>query len=169
MTRAYLSLGCNLGDCRRTLAAAIAGLDAADGIQVAAVSSLYLTEPVGGVAQPDFLNLALELATDLPPEQLLHVCRSIETGLGGRRDREAMGPRTIDIDILLYGQSQLATGVLDIPHPEMAGRAFVLVPLVEIAPDVAIPDIGKAKEALAALDDRHRVERSGRLKELEQQ
>ncbi len=168
MTRAYLSLGCNLGDCRRTLAEAVRALDADSRNRVTRVSSLYLTEPVGGVDQPDFLNMALELETELPPEPLLQLCRAIENGLGGREGRRPTGPRTIDIDILLHGRTRMSSDGLQIPHPQMTGRAFVLEPLVEIAPDVVIPGNGKAKEALAVLDDRHRVERTGRLKELEQ-
>lgn len=168
-TGVYLSLGCNRGDCGQTLARAIRALDAIEGVEVAAVSSVYLTEPVGGISQPDFYNMAVGLRTGLPPEHLLEACRDIEISLGGREHRMPKGPRTIDIDILLYGQSRLATGSLDLPHPRMLERAFMLVPLVEIAPDVVIPGNGKAHEALAALDDPHGVRKDGRLKELEQE
>lgn len=169
MPEAYLSLGCNLGECGRTLALAIEALGAVKDTEVAAVSSVYRTEPVGDVAQPDFLNMAVELKTGLPPESLLKACRSIETALGGRDYRVSMGPRTIDIDILLFGRLELETGTLELPHPRMLERAFMLVPLVEIAPDAVIPGFGSAREALARLDDAHRVEKTGRLKEMEQQ
>lgn len=168
VTDVYLSLGCNLGDCRATLAAAIAGLEKNDVIGVEAVSSLYLTEPVGMENQPRFTNLVIKLETELPPAELRRVCHEIEVELGGRRERQPMGPRTIDIDIILYGDRRLVSAELTIPHPRMLERAFVLEPLVEISPDVVIPGSGTAREALHILGSSVGVEKTGRLEEFEQ-
>lgn len=164
MTAVYLSLGCNLGDCRDNLRAAIGRLDAHEAIEVTAVSPLYLTEPVGVTGpQPDFHNLALALATALKPEELLAACREVEEGLGGRTGRVPLGPRTIDIDILLYGDERLTGDELTVPHPRMFERAFVLKPLADIAPGLILPDGQTAADAAASLDDLHRVVRAGML------
>lgn len=163
MTTAFLSLGCNLGNCRVHLAAAIRMLGETEGITVTKVSSVYATEPVGNPDQPDFLNIAVELETVLNPQGLHGACRIIERELGGRDGRVPLGPRTLDIDLLLFGQSQISDGELTVPHPRMLERAFVLVPLAEIAPDTILPRGGTIIEALAALDDPHSVEKQGKL------
>lgn len=163
MTTAYLSLGCNLGDCRANLAAAIRMLGETEGIEVTKISSVYATEPVGNPEQPDFLNIATELDTALNPQGLHGVCRIIERELGGREGRVPLGPRTIDIDVLLYGQSEISDGELTVPHPRMLERAFVLVPLAEIAPDSILPRGGTIIEALRALSDPHSVEKQDKL------
>lgn len=165
MPDVFLSLGSNLGDRLENLRRAIARLDAHPEIDVILSSSIYLTEPVGGIQQPDFLNLVLELDTSLEPGDLHAICRDIEVELRRRAGRIAMGPRTIDLDILLYGQLILAEADLTIPHPRMMERAFVLVPLVEIAPDVVIPDNGTAANALAHCTDTSRIERFSTIKE----
>lgn len=164
MAAAYLSLGCNLGSCRDSLKAAIGQLGVHEAIEVTAVSSVYITEPVGvSGPQPDFHNLALALETGLGPKELLSACRAVEESLGGRTGRIPLGPRTIDIDILLYGKERLADEELTVPHPRMLKRAFVLEPLAEIAPGLVLPDGRTAADAAASLDDPHRVVRAGRL------
>lgn len=163
MATAYLSMGCNKGNCRENLADAIIELNKIQGVEVTKVSSLYVTEPVGKPDQPDFLNLAAELITGLPPLQLLSACQHIENGLGARIDRIHWGPRTIDIDILLFGQEIIADYMLRIPHPHLLDRAFVLVPLAEIASEVIIPNNGTVAEARNRLGGRHRVEKREKL------
>ncbi len=158
MSVAYISLGCNIGDCRDNLAAALRRLEAQPETSVTEVSSVYITEPVGGIDQPSFLNMAAALETELHPEELLELCGAIEHELGGRDGRESMGPRTIDLDILLYEQLEIAAGELMIPHPRMLERAFVLVPLNEIAPELELPDGNTVREALASCGDDHGVE-----------
>jgi len=158
VSSAYLSLGCNVGDCRANLATALRRLHAREDVTVTGVSSVYITEPVGGIEQPSFLNLAAALETELTPEELLSACREIETGLGGREGRQHMGPRPIDLDILLYEQLEIAAGDLIIPHPGLLERAFVLVPLAEIAADAELPGGGTVAEALRSCADGHGVE-----------
>jgi 2-amino-4-hydroxy-6-hydroxymethyldihydropteridine diphosphokinase len=165
---AFLSLGSNMGERLGNLRQAVRRLDRHHAISVTKASSVFLTEPVGGVEQPDFLNIVLQVDTETRPRELHQVCRGIETQLGGREGRISMGPRTIDIDILLFGELRQAGADLTIPHPHMLERAFVLVPLVEIAPDLAIPGNGTASEALTALTeggDKAAVERYATLEE----
>ncbi len=132
----YLSLGSNLGDRQVNLTSAIERLR--DLGEVAAVSSFYETEPVEFVEQPWFLNCAVALGTDLMPKQLLSKMLAIEQQMGRRRTKPK-GPRTIDIDILLFGNSIVSTCELDVPHPAMHQRRFALEPLAEIAPEVRHP------------------------------
>jgi 2-amino-4-hydroxy-6-hydroxymethyldihydropteridine diphosphokinase len=138
----YLSLGSNVGDRAANLSSAIAGLRALG--EVGAVSSFYETEPVEFTAQPWFLNCAVKLDTEKMPKQLLSGLLDIEQQMGRRRVREKKkGPRTIDIDILLFGNSIVETKGLTIPHPSMHERRFVLEPLAEIAGDVRHPVLKK--------------------------
>ena len=132
----YLSLGSNIGDRAENLSAAIARLEELG--EVAAVSSFYETEPVGPVAQAWFLNCAVKLETDKMPRQLLAAILKLEQEMGRRRTKNK-GPRTIDIDILLFGNSVVETEALTIPHPAMHERRFVLAPLAEIAGEVRHP------------------------------
>ncbi len=132
----YLSLGSNLGDRAANLRSAIAALDALG--KVTAVSALYETEPVEFRAQPWFLNCAVAMETELMPKQFLARVQAIEQQLGRRRV-QPKGPRTIDVDILLFGNSVVDTPALVIPHPAMHERRFVLEPLVEIAPEARHP------------------------------
>lgn len=149
MKTAYLSLGSNLGDREEHLKDALRRMEAA-GIRIARHSSLYETEPQDVRDQPWFLNLAVEIETDLLPLQLLARIQKIEREMGRQRS-VPKGPRTIDIDILLYGDSVIARSELEIPHPRMAGRRFVLEPLAEIAPDLRHPVTNQAvRELLAA-------------------
>ena len=142
----YLSLGSNLGDRAANLRAAISGLSEIG--TVTKVSSFYETEPMELREQPWFLNCALEIETDLTAENFLAAIQTLESKLG--RSREiSKGPRTLDIDILLFGSSVLAEGNLTVPHPAMHRRRFVLEPLAEIAPNRRHPILGKtAKELL---------------------
>jgi 2-amino-4-hydroxy-6-hydroxymethyldihydropteridine diphosphokinase len=144
---AYLGLGSNLGDRRRHLAEAIRRLHAGPAMQVAKVSPVYESSPAGVTAQPDFLNLVVQVATTHAPHELLAECLRIETDLGRMR-RERWGPRTIDIDLLLYGDACIDDERLNVPHPRMRERSFVLVPLAEIAPELRLD--GKTIGALAA-------------------
>jgi 2-amino-4-hydroxy-6-hydroxymethyldihydropteridine diphosphokinase len=158
MASAYLSFGCNVGDCRANLAAALVMLDSPPDVSVTAVSSVYITEPVGDIAQASFLNIAAGLETELPPPELLALCRGIERELGGREGRKPMGPRAIDLDILLYERLEITAGELTIPHPRMLERAFVLVPLAEIAGELRFPNGATVGDALRACGDEHGVE-----------
>ncbi len=137
MKTVYLSLGSNLGDRERNLREAIRMLGEA-GVRTLRVSSLYETEPVDVRDQPWFLNLVVEAETELFPKQLLARIRKIEFDLGRKRVRPK-GPRTADIDILLYGDSVIETGELTVPHPRLAERRFVLEPLAELAPELRHP------------------------------
>lgn len=130
MTRAFLGLGSNLGDRRAHLRAAVASLS-----DVVAVSDVYETDPVGGPEQGRFLNLVVELDTDLDPHALLGVCHRIESAAGRVRDVR-WGPRTLDVDILWIEGVTVDTPDLQVPHPRMNERRFVLEPLAELAPDV---------------------------------
>jgi 2-amino-4-hydroxy-6-hydroxymethyldihydropteridine diphosphokinase len=134
---AYLGLGSNLGDRRQHLAEAVRRLHAGPALQVIKVSSVYESSPVGVTAQPDFLNLVVQVATTHAPHELLAECLRVETDLGRVRG-ERWGPRTIDIDLLLYGDMRIDDECLNVPHPRMHERSFVLVPLAEIAPTLKL-------------------------------
>ena len=141
---AYLSLGSNLGNREETLRKAVRQLAAADGVKTLAVSSLYETEPWGKKDQPSFLNIAVSQQTTLLPEELLALAQAVETELGRMR-HERWGPRTVDVDILHIEGVERKTPTLTLPHPFMTERAFVLVPLAEIAPDLVV--MGRTVEA----------------------
>ena len=152
----YLSLGSNLGDQARNLRDAIAALRKA-GIDVTRISSMYETEPVDYLDQPWFLNIAIEAETELPAVALLKALRQIEANIGSKK-LVSKGPRLIDLDILLYGDETIDTPELQVPHPRMHLRRFVLEPLAEIAPNVCHPGSGlSAAEMLANLPDKSTV------------
>ncbi|MET0168828.1 MAG: 2-amino-4-hydroxy-6-hydroxymethyldihydropteridine diphosphokinase [Aliihoeflea sp.] len=136
-TTAYLGLGGNLGDPKAAMAAALRILDAQPDIAVFRVSSLYRTPPWGVTAQPDFLNAVAQVETTLSPRQLLEACLDAERQLKRVRD-ERWGPRAIDLDILIFGDIHIDEEGLSVPHPRIGERAFVLVPLLEIAPELTI-------------------------------
>jgi 2-amino-4-hydroxy-6-hydroxymethyldihydropteridine diphosphokinase len=142
--RIYLGLGSNLGDRLANLTRAVQGLEAR-GVHVRRSSRVYETDPVGGPSQPDYLNAVIEVETDLDPVDLLGLCLEVETDLGRVRG-ERWGPRTCDIDILTYGEQEIAEAVLTVPHPLMHERAFVLVPLLELNADPFLPGGRKASE-----------------------
>lgn len=148
MATIYLGLGSNLGDRKATLRAALAAL--APAVRLTAVSSLYETEPVGFRAQPDFLNAVAQGQTDLTPRALLEHLKQIEQALG-RQQRFRNAPRPIDLDILFYDDLTIDDDLI-IPHPRLAERAFTLVPLVELAPELHHPWLGRpVRELLDAL------------------
>jgi|SRR5277367_3898405 len=162
MQTIYLSLGSNVGDREANLRAAIAAL-APSGVDVNQVSSIYETEPVDYLDQPWFLNCVLEAETDLQPDALLQALRSIEAALGSKKEF-AKGPRKIDLDILLYGDETIATRELQVPHPRMLQRRFVLGPLAEIAPALRHPSwLAAAAILLDRLNDPSQVRRAGSL------
>jgi 2-amino-4-hydroxy-6-hydroxymethyldihydropteridine diphosphokinase len=148
MNAIYLSLGANIGDRSQNIARAIEAL-ASRGVRVTRESSLYETEPVDMRSKDWFLNCVTEAETVLTPEQLMHALLEIERSLGRER-RVLRGPRTIDMDILLFGSDVVRTTDLEIPHPRMADRRFVLVPFAEIAPAVQHPVFKKTIAALLA-------------------
>lgn len=147
MSRAYVGLGSNEGDRLGYVKKALAMLRDTRETDLVAVSSLYDTAPVGREGQPRFLNLVVELETALPPEELLAELQAIEDRCGRIR-RERWGPRTLDLDLLVHGDNQIATDPLTIPHPRMSGRAFVLVPLAELAADVTVPGTGRTVQTM---------------------
>ena len=135
---AYLGLGTNLGDRRANLRAALQLLSAAPGIRLQRTSQIYETEPWGVTAQPPFLNCAAEIAVTLAPEALLSQCQAVERQVG-RVPGPRWGPRLIDVDLLLYGRETVSRPHLEIPHPRLHRRAFALIPLAELAPDLRHP------------------------------
>ncbi len=145
MVTAYLGLGSNLGNRQGNLDKALDFL--VQRLQVKKVSSIYDTEPVGNINQPRFLNLVCQVSTGLEPTALLTLVKGIESKLG-RLPHTSNAPRPIDIDILFYGDQVIETPELVVPHPRLAERAFVLVPLVEITPDLVHPVSGKTVEEL---------------------
>ncbi|WP_105994626.1 2-amino-4-hydroxy-6-hydroxymethyldihydropteridine diphosphokinase [Staphylococcus simulans] len=152
MTEVFLGLGSNVGDREAQLKAAIDLLDEQQDIEVIKVSSFYETAPVGYVDQPDFLNLCIKIETELSPHEVLERGLAIEQQLHRVR-KERWGPRTLDIDILLYGDEIIETKDLSIPHPRMTERAFVLIPLQEIAPDKVEPRTQKKIKEITVPDE----------------
>ena len=140
MSRAYLALGSNLGDRLAHLQSAVDGLDAADGVDVVAVSRVYETEPVGGPPQDPYLNAVVAIETELDPYALLALAQRIERD-AQRVRAERWGPRTLDVDVLLYDDVRLDDPDLTLPHPRMWERGFVLAPLRDVAP--ALVDCGR--------------------------
>jgi 2-amino-4-hydroxy-6-hydroxymethyldihydropteridine diphosphokinase len=159
MITIYLALGSNIGDREKNLREAIR-LIGESGVRIAKVSSIYETEPVDYLDQAWFLNAVLEARTDLPATQLLATLRNIESQMGSKK-AFAKGPRLIDLDILLYGNDTIATPDLEIPHPRMLLRNFVLAPLAEIAPALRHPSWpATAAELLARSPDQSIVRRN---------
>lgn len=149
---AYIGLGANLDDPAAQVAYAFAELDRLPGTRLVARSSLYASAPVGYVDQPDFINAVAHLKTTLAPRTLLAVLLEIEQRHGRARSfRNA--PRTLDLDLLLYGAAHFHEDQLTLPHPRMTERAFVLLPLTEIAPEITIPGHGRAADRIAACAD----------------
>jgi 2-amino-4-hydroxy-6-hydroxymethyldihydropteridine diphosphokinase len=151
VTRAYVALGANLGPREVTIQRAVDLLAAADDVSVVAVSQLRETDPVGVVDQPAFLNGVVAVDTALDARTLLATLLEIERALGRVRG-ERWGPRTIDLDLLVFGEETLDEPGLTVPHPRLGERRFALEPLVELAPDLVAPGLGRVSQALAELD-----------------
>ncbi len=148
--RAFIGIGANLDDPESGVLRAVQALRRMTGVKILRCSSLYRTAPVGYLDQPDFVNAVVELETALEPHTLLAQLHVIEQQFGRKRTwRNA--PRTLDLDLLLYGDRQIDSDSLRLPHPRMAERAFVLVPLAEIAPDVMVGAAGTAAQLLQAI------------------
>ena len=159
----YLGLGSNVGERESHLRSALRALGE-HGVEVDAVSSAYETEPVGEVLeQPDFLNAAARIRTDLDPDELLDLCKAIEVEEGRMLGGPRHGPRPLDIDLLLLGDLELESERLRLPHREVTTRRFVLEPLLELDPELALPDGTRLAEALESLGPAQRVERVSRL------
>ena len=151
MTRAYVGLGANLGDRERTVREAVAALGAEEGIEVLAVSTLRETEPVGVGEQPPFLNGAAALDTTLEAPELLERLLAVEQRFGRVRVPGEHGPRTLDLDLLLYGDEQIDEPGLAVPHRRLRERRFVLEPLVELDPRLVVPGRGTVESLLRGL------------------
>jgi 2-amino-4-hydroxy-6-hydroxymethyldihydropteridine diphosphokinase len=159
----YLGLGSNVGDRIAHLRAAVEALPE-HGAEVDAVSSVYETEPVGEILdQPDFLNAAVRIETGLEPEALLDACKAIEVEQGRMFGGPRHGPRALDVDLLLLGDVELETERLTLPHREVTSRRFVLVPLLELDPELRLPDGTVLSEALEGLGEGERVVKIGPL------
>lgn len=159
----YLGLGSNVGDRAAHLGAAVAALRE-HRVEVEAISSLYETEPVGEILdQPDFLNAAVRIRTGLEPEALLDLCKAIEVEQGRMLGGQRHGPRPLDLDLLLLGDLELEADRLTLPHPQVTSRRFVLEPLLELDPELALPDGTRLAEAHAALVTEQQVEKLGPL------
>lgn len=149
--RAFVALGSNLDDPRQQLREAFRALDAISGTRLVARSAVYRSKPLGPADQPDYLNAVVELETRLEAEELLDQLQRIEQQQGRQRARR-WGPRTLDLDLLAFGDQRVDTARLQVPHPEIPNRAFVLVPLADIARDLELPGLGKVSQLLDALD-----------------
>jgi 2-amino-4-hydroxy-6-hydroxymethyldihydropteridine diphosphokinase len=155
----YLGLGSNIGDTRAHLAAAIAALPE-QGVRVLACSSLYETEPVGLVLdQADFLNACVRVETDLGPEELLDACKAVERAVGRTAGGPRHGPRVIDVDLLLLDELEYSSERLTLPHAETGSRRFVLVPLLELDPELALPSGVRLADTLSGLPEGQAVRR----------
>ena len=152
MARAYVGLGANLGDREGTLRAALELLAATPDVEVVAVSSFRETDPVGYLDQPRFVNAAAAVETELPPRELLDGLLAIERELGRTREGPRFGPRTVDLDLLLYADETVDEPGLAIPHPRLHERRFALEPLAELAPGLVVPGRGPVRSLLAELD-----------------
>jgi 2-amino-4-hydroxy-6-hydroxymethyldihydropteridine diphosphokinase len=152
VTRAYVGLGSNMGDRERMLWSAVHMLAFNPDVEVVAVSSIRETEPVGIVEQPPFLNAAAALDTELGPRALLDLLLSLERELGRTRDGPRFGPRTIDLDLLLYGDQIVDEPGLTVPHPRLEERRFVLEPLAELDATLTVPEKGSVRALLARVE-----------------
>ncbi len=146
--RSYIGIGSNLDNPSKQVKLAIASLKKIPQTRLTAHSSLYQTSPMGPQNQPDYINAVAEIETGLPAEKLLLHLQSIEKQQGRQRSGERWGARTIDLDLLLYGKTEKQSTTLTIPHPGICSREFVLIPLLEIAPDLEIPGLGKLQKII---------------------
>lgn len=156
MIEAWIGLGANLGKRAAALDGALERIDCLDDTRLQAVSRYFFTPPWGDADQPEFLNAVALARTDMVPGVLLRALLAIELDLGRDRTVRRWGPRRIDLDLLLYGDERIDEPELTVPHPRIRERAFVLLPLLELAPDLTIPGQGRADALLAQLDDNER-------------
>jgi 2-amino-4-hydroxy-6-hydroxymethyldihydropteridine diphosphokinase len=154
VTTAWIGLGSNLGDREGYLRRALDALDSDPATEVAAISTFLETEPVGFLDQPHFLNAAARVETELGPRQLLERLLAVEFQLGRTRDGPRFGPRTIDLDLLLFGDEVVDEPGLRVPHPRLHERRFVLEPLAELDPGLVVPGHGPIQTLLAGLESR---------------
>lgn len=152
MIIAYVGLGSNLDAPREQVEHALRALDELPQTRLVARSSLYRTAPWGGIAQPDFINAVAQVETGLGAHELMRSLLAIEHRAGRRRSGERNGPRILDLDLLLYGDECVVDPDLHVPHPHLHERAFVLVPLAEIAPDLTVPGRGLVRDLLAGVE-----------------
>lgn len=151
--QACIGLGANLGDAEGTLRQAVIALAQCEEVTVQRMSRCYRTPAWGREDQPDFINAAVLLETSLAPRALLDLLLAVEAGFGRHRiDGERWGPRTLDLDLLLYGDAMIDEPGLRVPHPHLHERAFALVPLLEVMPDARIPGYGDARDAVSVLE-----------------
>ena len=148
---AYIGLGSNLNNPKQQIKNALITLNDSKDVKVIALSSLYQSPPVDRSKQPDYINAVCQVETHLTALELLYVCQSVETKQHRVREKK-WGARTIDLDIIIYGVQVVASKQLIIPHPEMMNRAFVLVPLAEIEPDLKVPILGNVQDLIEKLD-----------------
>ncbi len=147
--QAYVGLGCNLGERLENLRSAITALDALTSNSNIRCSSFYESDPMGPADQPDYINAVVGFLTTQTPHELLKTLQQIEQQHGRVRTGERWGPRTLDLDLLIYGEQHIDTEDLTVPHPGMPDRSFVLVPLSELAPDITIPGFGQIDKLLS--------------------
>ncbi len=147
---AYIGLGSNLNDPKQQIKTAVMALHATKDVEVVNLSSLYQSPPVDDSKQPDYINAIAQVNTHLTPLELLYVCQTIETQQHRVREKK-WGARTIDLDIITYGVQVVASKQLVIPHPEMMNRAFVLIPLAELEPDLKVPVLGPIEDIIQEL------------------
>ncbi|MDC8011781.1 2-amino-4-hydroxy-6-hydroxymethyldihydropteridine diphosphokinase [Tahibacter soli] len=152
MTIAHVGIGSNLGDSRRVVAGAVEALAALASTRVVRSSAHYATPPWGRVDQPPFINAVVEIDTALSAQELLAALLDIERAAGRVRDGSRWGPRVLDLDLLLYGDAIVSEPGLSVPHPHLAQRAFVLLPLAELAPDREVPGAGRVRDLVARVD-----------------
>ncbi|MBO9662380.1 2-amino-4-hydroxy-6-hydroxymethyldihydropteridine diphosphokinase [Dokdonella sp.] len=153
-TTAYVGLGSNLDGPEQRVRHALNALGTIERTRLVRHSRLYRTAPWGRGGQPDFINAAAQLSTALSPRELLDALLALEIEQGRHRDGSRWGPRTLDLDLLVHGEARIAEPGLALPHPHIAERAFVLLPLAEIAPELVIPGVGRVRELSAGVDAR---------------
>jgi len=158
---AFIGLGSNLGEREKNLSSALTHLADTSEIELVSTSSFYETAPIldhpdgSATNQPDYLNAVCQVKTELPAQFLLAWLLEIEKQAGRERKHQKHGPRTLDLDLLIYGETMCKTAVLSVPHPRLHNRAFVLYPLMEIAPGLVVPGKGPVKNLLAAVTDQN--------------
>lgn len=153
MTTAYIGLGANLGNPVEQVHSALRALDALPFTRLRRHSSMYRSPPWGDSAQPEYVNAVAEIATDLAPDALLAQLHELEDAAGRVRSERRYAPRTLDLDLLVYGSARIRTAALCVPHPRLSERAFVLLPLQEIAEALSIPGLGPVSDLIAACGD----------------